>query len=581
MSRKGPRIWRIIRVSYRRFFARIDRNTPEWLQWITPYGTSLTLHGVVLVILGFFVYINQDVPKADQELDANFPQQLKEDELISTKDAEIAGDPFETQKSLEPPSLTLNPEKNPKEEILSVPQLDAKFTLSKNLNTVADAEAPSFSGLHTGAKGAAAGGGPLSSPFKGRSLMSGTKNVRRYGGTVKSEVAVQTGLDWVVRHQGEDGGWTLDPSPHCKGSPPCPKTPAMQSDTGATGLALLPLLGAGHSHTDPASKYKNNIQKGIDWLVKHQKAEDGDLWTGGTAIARMYSHAIATMALCEAYGISGDEKLKGPAQKAIDFVIASRSKTGVGGWRYAPGQEGDTSVFGWQMFALRSAALSGLKVPNSTVERCREYLDKAAVDPFKSTYCYSPTEAKGVSMIMTSEGLLCRQYLGWHRDNPAMIQGTTLVFEDLSKIASMTPDQLARSEGRNIYYWYYATQLLHNIQGPAWQQWNVIVRDSLVELQVKEKGGCDQGSWDPIRPLPDKWGAQAGRHFLTCMSLLTLEVYYRYLPLYSERDRDVADVRKAASPKGRGKDEATAEARKKADKLDKDRAEKEKTEKPK
>jgi len=576
MTRKGPRFWRILKVSYRRFFSRIDRNTPEWLQWITPYGTSLTLHGVVLVILGFFVYINQDPRPADQELDANFPQQLKEDELITSKEAVNAGDPFATTVTAEPPSLTLNPEKNPKEEILSVPQMDPKFTLAKTLNTTADSAAPSFAGLSTSTKGASTGGGPLTTPFASRGIArQGSRTVQKMGGTVKSERAVQTGLDWVVRHQGPDGGWTLDPTAHCKGTPACPKSPAFQADTGATGLALLPLLGAGHSHTDPASKYKNEIQKGINWLIKHQKP-DGDLWVGGSGLARMYSQAIATMALCEAYGISGDEALKDPAQKAIDFIIGARCKTGIGGWRYEPGQEGDTCVFGWQMFALRSAALSGLKVPNSTVERCREYLDKAAVDPFKSTYCYSPNEAKGVSMIMTAEGLLCRQYLGWHRDNPAMIQGSLLVFENLSKIAAMNADELAKNEGRNIYYWYYATQLLHNIQGPAWQQWNVVVRDSLVELQVKDKGGCDQGSWDPLRPLPDKWGAQAGRHYLTCMSLLTLEVYYRYLPLYSERDRDVADVRKAASPKGRGKDAESVGNRTKADKVDKERTEKEK-----
>ena len=132
----------------------------------------------------------------------------------------------------------------------------------------------------------------------------------------------------------------------------------------------------------------------------------------------------------------------------------------------------------------------------------------------------------GFSPVMTAEALLSRQYLGWHRNNEALIQGATLVAEDLHK-----------SEARNIYYWYYATQMLHNMQGPVWQEWNVRVRDGLVGLQVTARlQGCDRGSWDPARPIDDQWGNEAGRHFLTCMSLLTLEVYYRYLPAL-QRDR--------------------------------------------
>jgi len=48
--------------------------------------------------------------------------------------------------------------------------------------------------------------------------------------------------------------------------------------------------------------------------------------------------------------------------------------------------------------------------------------------------------------------------------------------------------------------------------------------------------GCDRGSWDPIYPIPDRWAGSAGRLYLTSLSLLTLEVYYRYLPLYRTGD---------------------------------------------
>jgi hypothetical protein len=50
--------------------------------------------------------------------------------------------------------------------------------------------------------------------------------------------------------------------------------------------------------------------------------------------------------------------------------------------------------------------------------------------------------------------------------------------------------------------------------------------------------GCDRGSWDAFQPQPDEWGRAAGRLFVTSLSLLTLEVYYRYLPLYQPSDAD-------------------------------------------
>ena len=129
---------------------------------------------------------------------------------------------------------------------------------------------------------------------------------------------------------------------------------------------------------------------------------------------------------------------------------------------------------------------------------------------------------------MTAEALLCRQYLGWPRDRPSLIKGVAGVW-----------DNLQADRRRNIYYWYYATQLLHNMGNDAWRQWNPIVRDGLVKTQVDSKG-CDNGSWSPTEPEHDRWGTTAGRLFQTSMSILTLEVYYRFLPLYRTNERPVA-----------------------------------------
>ena len=83
---------------------------------------------------------------------------------------------------------------------------------------------------------------------------------------------------------------------------------------------------------------------------------------------------------------------------------------------------------------------------------------------------------------------------------------------------------------RDTYYWYYATQVMFNLGGPEWDQWNRTMRRMLIETQCQD--GCAMGSWDPERPTPDIWGMKGGRMVTTTLSTLTLEVYYRYLPLY-------------------------------------------------
>ena len=91
--------------------------------------------------------------------------------------------------------------------------------------------------------------------------------------------------------------------------------------------------------------------------------------------------------------------------------------------------------------------------------------------------------------------------------------------------------QLPQANTRPLYFWYYATQVMHNLPGPEWDKWNREMHRTLIDTQCKE--GCAAGSWDPQRPAPDPHlSEQGGRVLITGLSTLTLEVYYRYLPLY-------------------------------------------------
>src|SRR5262249_30869077 len=159
-----------------------------------------------------------------------------------------------------------------------------------------------------------------------------------------------------------DGSWSLDHfdrAGDCNGK--CGHT-GYHSDTAATALALLPFLGAGHTHRE--GEYKDTVGKALEWLVRQRDEEFG--WMGQGS-GRMYAHGKAAIALCEAYALTRDSKLRGPAQQAIDFIVAAQHEEG--GWRYSPGEPGDMSVVGWQLMALRSAQLSDLRVPKEVIEK--------------------------------------------------------------------------------------------------------------------------------------------------------------------------------------------------------------------
>lgn len=352
--------------------------------------------------------------------------------------------------------------------------------------------------------------GDVNQVLQGRAAGNRAALVLSGGGNEFSEEAVALGLKWLARHQHSDGHWSLhefhltgDCNGQCTGG-------GSQSNTAATALALLPFLGAGQTHR--AGEYQDVVDKGLKWLVRTQQPDGGFL---GPDFRMMYGHGQAAIVLCEAYAMTHDSFLREPAQKAIDFIIDAQNA--IGGWRYVPEQTpGDTSVFGWQIMALRSARMAHLEVPDKTFELADTYLERAQVDEYGSRYAYQPRG--GPEAAMTAEGLLCRQYSGWRPDEPGIARGVNYLLQE----------HFPNPERPNIYYWYYGTQVLHHLGGPNWAMWNSTVRDAVINSQHKR--GHMAGSWDAVGPQT----SSGGRLYMTAMSICILEVYYRHMPLYGE-----------------------------------------------
>lgn len=348
------------------------------------------------------------------------------------------------------------------------------------------------------------------------------------GGNAASESAVELGLQWLAAHQWPDGGWrfNLEANPNCEGA--CHDSGFVESTTAPTGLALLCFLGAGYTQNE--GPYQEVVSNGLYYLIDRMivTSEGGDLrdltmldqlGEGSPGIRKsgdMYSHGIATLALCEAYALSHDDNLAQPAQQAVDFIVHAQHERG--GWRYEPKQPGDTTVTGWQVTALKSALLADLHVPREVWYRAAEFFD-GVQDDRGATYGYQApsTNRRGTSVV----GLFCRMMLGWPKDYAPLRRG-------MVRIAEENP------LNNNMYFNYYATQTLHHIGGSGWKRWNLRMRDHLVETQ--ERQGHERGSWY----FKEAWSDRGGRLYTTALSILTLEVYYRYLPMYHEAFVDEA-----------------------------------------
>jgi hypothetical protein len=402
----------------------------------------------------------------------------------------------------------------------------------------ADGALPGAGGMSDLAGGAQ---GRLVAPgFRGRAGGNRENLALRDGGSLESERAVADGLLFLARHQAPDGHWSLDRfATHCNPLAPDPGPllrddgstgPGIRNDVAGTAFGLLPFLGAGVTHkpAPPGTKRSVNYQKVVEAALRYliaQQTREGE-FPGG-----MYAHGLASIALCEAYGLTSDPSLKLLAQKALDFIVRAQNPT-TGGWRYVPRSDGDTSVVGWQVMALKSGQMAGLSVPRNTLELAGKWLDSCMTSD-KGGYGYTgPQETP----TMTAVGLLCRMYLGWSPKNPGILAGVGR----LNKVPP-PPDPAAL---RNMYHYYYATQVMHHMGGDSWQAWNPKMRDWLIQTQDRgadPKHPWHQGSWDPT---PDAHGKVGGRIMITSLSLLTLEVYYRHLPLYQ---RDLGVMKGAGS----------------------------------
>jgi len=418
-----------------------------------------------------------------------------------------------------------------------------------------------FDGDGGGFMAGAIGVGGGSGAFMNRQGGNKKRAIGRNGGSRESEAAVEAALRWFKRHQSPNGMWDCDGyQDNCsagnKSEPGSGKYATMKmGDVAMTGYALLCFLGAGYDHVTP-NNYRTTVRKGLDWLRQAgQKSTNGIRYSeggGGGGNHGIYADAVATMAIVEAYAMTMDPSLRRQGQESVNYLLSQqcpdpRVPGGKLGWNYTPSNiRNDTSVAGWVLMALKSAAAGGLNVGmgmKGGLKMTREAWATMNKNPGsisandKSTFPYTysaiglgqnhaQTDAKTSGAPEASGGgrefigAVCAVFLGVKTGDP-MLESM------MNQIMAKAPN----SYPCNTYALYYSTLAIFQAGGSRWEQWNNTARDLMINSQSGSGTGCQEGSWD-FHDTGYYGHETGGRLLSTAYVCLSLEVYYRYVRLH-------------------------------------------------
>jgi hypothetical protein len=309
--------------------------------------------------------------------------------------------------------------------------------------------------------------------------------------------AVAAGLAYLAQQQNPDGSW--------EGGGP---------RVAMTALSLMAYLAGGH--TPDVGRHGLVVRRAVDRLTE-MVPDDG--YFGKVDGSRMYGQGIATLALIEAMGVEPDvarrKKMRAAAERCIDVILKAQdvhkgSDNEAGGWRYEPqSSDSDLSLTAWCTLSLRAAQNAGLNVPKQRTRRAAAYILRCFSDR-DGGFGYQPRNP--ASPAMTGVGVLGLYLL----EEPADAQVTAGV----RYLLDHPPDDQTRFP---YYTMYYTTQAAYQAGDEAWRPIWQANRDQLLSLQTPD------GSWPQSRS-----GEEPGKIYATSISVLTLSVPYRLLPVYQK-----------------------------------------------
>lgn len=350
--------------------------------------------------------------------------------------------------------------------------------------------------------------------------------------------AVELGLAHIASLQQDDGSWINDIGFKLGAGMGAYKVTPMGDDqphVGVTALCCMAFMANGH--TVDRGEYQGNVRRGLRFILANMDSF-GQVKANGS---RMYSHAFATLFLCEVYGMTGDMRTKEALTNAVSFIMKNQvsAETNFGGWRYEPGQQdADTSITVCQVQALRAARNVGIVVPQAIIDAARRYI----VGNYRAevgSFAYQPEQGYGrTSMALTAAGVVSLQSAGQY-DSYRDPSGALIDLQAaLRFITQYRPDERLNMDARVVcdfgfwYGHYYAAQAFRqygHVRPDYWVTWNQMNRRHFLKMQksgVNAKGQRvgywidEVGNWDKDRA------------YATAMACLILSIPNDYLPIF-------------------------------------------------
>ncbi len=294
----------------------------------------------------------------------------------------------------------------------------------------------------------------------------------------KVEAMYTRGLEFLRSTQTDKGNW-----PDGYGQQP-----------GVVGMAVLAFLA--HGEDPNLGPYRDNIRRGIAFILASQSAENG--YIGNS----MYNHGFAALALAEAYGAVDDDRIGPALNSAVELILSVQARNRYGAWRYSPdSNDADTTVSGACLMALYAARNAGIGIPEAAIARALDFYRLCQTPEGGFGY----TGANGPSAPRSAIGALVLD-LG-HQQRTR---------EHANAYDYLKTLGYAQQQGYWYYYLYYASQAHFRGGDAEWRRWNTQNITTLALLQSPE------GSWQD----------ENGMTYATAMGLLSLALNYRFLPIY-------------------------------------------------
>lgn len=300
--------------------------------------------------------------------------------------------------------------------------------------------------------------------------------------------ATAKALEWLKERQNPDDGSYSDG--------------AYAHNTAITAYAMLAFMSQGHLPNQ--GKYGPEVAKAARFLMAAQRA---DGYLVGARGGNMYCHAMATLALAELYGQTGDDDLKPVVEKAVKLIVGSQNDNG--GWRYEPNKFGgaDVSVTIMQVMALRAGRNAGMHVPDETMTKALRYV-KSCYRPQTGGFTYMP-HSGAPGFARTAAGL-CVLFLTGEYEAKEIPEGVRYLKNNFN------------SPIHFYYGQYYAAHAMHQVGGKDWEDWYA----RLVQYFVTSGSQHADGSWSTTSRR------EVGPVYQTSIAVIILSVPAHYLPIF-------------------------------------------------